>query len=252
MLSSDTTPPIADRPRFGLRFSLWTLFILAILTSLVISNLITSYHLQRTQQVIAEREAEIDAQQAEIEHYQDQLGLLRVKDETKTHIIAIETFEELSWRWRIFVPKGNVYRLRYAFGDILPRGFPNNFPTNIRDSYLAPGETLLTIKIVKQPDGTTRELISKTRANSTKSESNEVPQEAIAAHYALNHSWNMDALGPKDGQSIFLPEQRIELVRYQIWELPEMGVISIDTSKPSAGILLWLEPVEKESDSQSP
>lgn len=245
MSPPDKPPSTADRPRFGLRFSLWTLFVLAILASLVISNLMTSYHLQRSQQVIAEREAQIEAQQKEIEQYQDQLGILRVKDETKTHIIAIETFEETVWRWRVFVPEGETYRIKSVIGDIPDQGFP----TDHQYTGLRSGETRLTISIMQGPDGTWKEKIEQAQGRGTSSMSTVVPSEKMG-WYTRSGSSSTNEISPNSGQKEVMSDQPITLLRRRSWPRPEPGQ-TIDQSKPSDGVLLWLEPVPKPDEPES-
>lgn len=239
MDANENQSVVQEGRRFPLRFSLWTLFVLAILLSLVISNLITSWHLRKSQETIAMKNAEIDSHLAEIEQYKDQLGILRVGDETKTHLIAVEMHQDLVWCWRLFVPEGEKYDIRSVVGDI-PE---NDYPVAHQYTTLSSGETRLTVSIFRDAAGEWKEKIEMAQGRDKSSMTIHLDEEKMA-WYGKPGSTRTSEFSPNYGQKTEVPSERIELIRIRKWPRFEPGVTP-DQSKPTDGFVLWLEPVNK-------
>lgn len=124
-----------------LRFSLGTMFIGLIILALITSNLFTSWHLQEARDVSR-------LQEIEIEHLREQLRLLDVSDASQVHIIALETdddFNDMEWKWRIYVPEGKKFDVHGMVGKITESDFPEE--DGIVLSEVGPGQTELMFRI---------------------------------------------------------------------------------------------------------
>lgn len=49
---------------------------------------------------------------AEVRRLRDEVGVLAVDDESKIHIIRVNTRDELTWKWRVWVPQGKALEVR--------------------------------------------------------------------------------------------------------------------------------------------
>ena len=97
--------PAIIRPRF----SLLTFLLCATVICLGISHWNTT--------------RELASAQDELRVLRDEQGHLSIDDESKFHAVAIESPEPNTWRWRMFVPKGNRYKWNIACEKI-----PKNSP----------------------------------------------------------------------------------------------------------------------------
>lgn len=94
-----------------IRFSLITLLVTTALVAISISHIRTSRRLAATQSAL--RIA------------QNELGLLTIEDAKDIHAIALPSPGGMQWRWRIQLPEGHTFRLRWAVGDSIPEsGLP--------------------------------------------------------------------------------------------------------------------------------
>jgi len=57
---------------------------------------------------------------------QSELGVLTVDDPSLVHAISLPSPNRSQWRWRIQLPKGKTFRLRYLVGKIPPTGLPED------------------------------------------------------------------------------------------------------------------------------
>ena len=58
----------------------------------------------------------------EISRLRNLVGELSIDDDRKTHVIAVETLEHRSWRWRVFLPQGTKFRWGVVFDEIPAAG----------------------------------------------------------------------------------------------------------------------------------
>lgn len=94
----------APAARFFPRFTLRTVFIVGSFLSLLVWHIITMRELTRVQR-----------ENREVRH---QAGLLTVSDPTRVHAMAVPTVEDHTWRWRIYIPDAEKYRLCTRFVDL--------------------------------------------------------------------------------------------------------------------------------------
>jgi hypothetical protein len=101
--------------RSWLRFSLrWLIAAMAFLAVLV-SHIKTSLDLRQARREIA-------SQQAELKQLRDELGVFEVTDPAKAHAIFVRRTEDKAWRWRVYLPPGRRYMMKWAVDDIPGRG----------------------------------------------------------------------------------------------------------------------------------
>src|SRR5437868_3369152 len=85
------------------RFSLQTLLLLVAIICLAVPLILQSLRL---------RDAE-----AELSKLRDETGRLTVKDRTRVHVMLVGgSNDPLSWKWRLFIPKGVRYGWNIAYG----------------------------------------------------------------------------------------------------------------------------------------
>ncbi len=85
-------------------------------------------------------------------------GYLDVTDESKYHAIAVPTYDDLTWRWRVWLPEGKRYSMVAVLND-LPLDFEKYQPTTKNAAVLGPdfsidgqpgisgGERLVTVSL---------------------------------------------------------------------------------------------------------
>jgi hypothetical protein len=117
---------------FRIRFSLRVFLLLLFIASLVGSNLFTAWQLDKVRQENAQMHKE--------------LGYLKVSDPTKIHVVAVPTYEDMLWRWRIYVPQGQSFWICSSTHDIPQTGISESVSSTTLDE----GEYLLTAAI--RPD----------------------------------------------------------------------------------------------------
>lgn len=226
--------------RFSLRFSLWTLFVLALLLSLVFSNLFTSWNLQKAHQEIAERESLLEAKDAEIKSYRQRLGILTIEDPQKVHIVALDTHQDLVWQWRVFVPTGKPLAVKSVIGKIPSQEFPTDYIYSTMDS----GEWLLTFSVAKDADGHWTERITRAGASMTSESSNTI-SDAAMKWYSARERPRRQFLAPSDGQQLFDPDRPIELVRIRQTNTKASSRESKRETLTN-GLVFWLEPKQED------
>ena len=102
---SSPTQRAAAMPQ--LRFSLRSFFLFLFVACLIGSNVFTAWENRRLNEKLNQKDRIID-------NLQVQVGQLVVTDPTKVHVVAIPTYEHLTWRWRVHVPDEGVTSLRQA------------------------------------------------------------------------------------------------------------------------------------------
>ena len=84
---------------------------------------------------------------AEVKRLRNEVGELVVEDETKICAIQVRTDDDLTWKWRIWIPPGKKYKLKCTAGRIPKEGFENRDLDTI--SLRESGEYWVTYRIRK-------------------------------------------------------------------------------------------------------
>ncbi|HVX11487.1 MAG TPA: hypothetical protein VHC22_09920 [Pirellulales bacterium] len=117
---------------FRVRFSLRAFLLLLFIASLIGSNLFTAWQLGKVREENAQMRKE--------------LGYLVVSDPTKVNVVAVPTYEDMLWRWRIYVPQGHSLWICGSTRDVPQIGVTDSYSS----ATLTEGEYLLTAAI--RPD----------------------------------------------------------------------------------------------------
>src|SRR5687767_8697943 len=76
--------------------------------------------------VIVQLWREVGPLRVEVRRLRDETGVLSVDDPTKIHAIQVQTENDLTWKWRVWIPENRIYVLRSVGGGVptvgLPRG----------------------------------------------------------------------------------------------------------------------------------
>jgi hypothetical protein len=200
-------------PRF--RFSLRNFFLFLFVATLIGSNLFTAREVNRLRQAN--------------EQFQAELGFVVVTDPNKLHAIAVETHEDLTWRWRLHVPRLRGLQLFVANKNIPQDGLPTDY------------------RIAELPDDDFSVNAAIRRDH--------LDQWRVAVHYpagylamviAEEHSgWVKDNLGFRakqagtSGQQTTNPGEPMVLLRLRAMQKTEGGSSRI-VPEPCDGLMLWI------------
>ena len=163
---------------------------------------------------------------AEVRRLRDEVGELSVDDPTKLCAIQVDTRDELTWKWRVWIPENRVYRLRLYGEEVPAKGFPNEGGTIwLRE----PGECVVEYRITRDPrDGKWY--------GGLKAGPGSVGKDAQPWVEWKSRTSTTGGVG-KDTRS-FEPDQRVELTRHRVSQADS----SDDIEDPAAGFMIWLEP----------
>ena len=200
-----------------LRFSLRMFLLLLFIASLIGSNLFTAWQLHQLREENAELRMEV--------------GRLVVTDVNKVNAVAVPTYQDLTWRWRIHVPKGPPLYVCGSAHEVPLTGFPaNRSATNLPE-----GEYLLTAAIRHDRNGQWQLTVAYQNGSSSFGISDE------------DAGWLVDSPGYSTSQAgvsgtdLFDPNARFELLRVRTFEKrPGGGSVSSD-SPAGPGVMLWIE-----------
>ncbi len=147
--ATDHSPAVAASPRRRMRFSLLSLLMFTGLVCLGVSHFQTSRKLHRTQQALEVANSE--------------LGYLTIDDPSQYAVIALPNFGPgpMQWRWRLFLPPGKRYQMRWALDKVPESAVPQAPRENhieLLDQYAKPaakGEPMIfTLAVSKNLAGT--------------------------------------------------------------------------------------------------
>lgn len=217
------------------RFSLLTLFLAAIFVSLLFSNLYTAWQLGEVHVLSRARKETIRVQEEELRLYRQQLGILAIQDPAMAHVIALETHQNMVWKFRVFVPVATSFAVKSVVGKIPEVELPQAKPSNT----IGPGEWILTFSLTRRTDGKWVERIDR------------VSDSLIYEHFAKVHESEIDwqrifilgdrkILEPVESQKASDADLPIQLVRVRA--KPDMFRRNRDMDPPTDGFMFWLEP----------
>ncbi len=217
------------------RFSLLTMFLVAIFLSLVFSNLYISWQLGKTHVDNRAQKALIQAQEKELRRYRNQLGVLTTQDPTKVHIIALDTYQDKVWKYRIFVPTGKEFAVKSVVGNVPLDHLPPEKKFNV----IGPGKWTLSFSLTQRTDGKWVERIDRV-LEATRHEFFSKIHDSDVDWQQITVTGERQILTPLDGQRTYLGDTPIELVR--ISKPPSRRQLKKDPQAPNLGLIFWLEP----------
>jgi len=208
-----------DEPQLTSRRLRWPRFSLlsAILLMAIVGLAIVTVQLYR----------ELKPLRAEVRRLRDEVGVLSIDDPKKVAAIRVRTTPDYIWKWRVWIPEGRSYLLKYA-GDTIPKsGIPkaNGYITMSQS-----GEDWVQFKITPEAGATRWAGYLET------------PHGSIGSASQDWVKWKQ-TVGSGDGvghmSKDFEPDKVIVLERHRVSQTVNS---SSQIEDPSAGFMIWLEP----------
>ncbi len=236
--------------RRGPRFSLGTLLLLMALAAVGV----TVWQLYR----------ELVPLRAELRRFRDEAGSLSIDDPTKLHAIRLQSLDDSTWKFRIYVPKGQRYGLVLTVNDVPRSGLPAIWRPQPRPGryecsmlgngnyvFLSEGEHVISVGVATTEEGircVSMEQYDETTGWRGKRHRVEVKE---AEWPRVDHG-GFEEDGLKDRSTHMAGRSgEITLMRYIAPQVPQQGP-PVPVSYPADGFLLWIEPLQGGGKAQRP
>jgi hypothetical protein len=210
----DEPDPIQRPPRRP-RFSLLT----SLLVMTIVGLAIGVWQLWR----------EIAPLRADLRRLRDEVGALSIDDRTKPCAIRVRANDEFTWKWRLWIPEGRSYILKYASEQIPQNGFPKGHGTITLSE---PGETWIEYRIAPDPrSGLWMDKLL-------------TPGVSVGSSSQDWVKWSKrtgTGAGVSESTKVFEPGDKIVLARERV---SQRATNSSKIEDPSAGFMIWLEPTK--------
>ncbi len=168
-----------------------------------------------------------------------EIGELEVVDPTKVAALRIRDLDELTWRWKVWLPQGN-WKM-----SVLTQGIPSlGIPGGSSISGIAGGREIpVSATIRKGPNGNWqfRAFAADARIGNDLSESHRIVAPFVQPAPLISE--NVVIAGDKAPES-FDPSQAVVLIRLRAQEIetvPGGGWRGKDDPQSSDGVMIWLE-----------
>ncbi|MBN2580953.1 MAG: hypothetical protein JXB10_18360 [Pirellulales bacterium] len=170
-------------------------------------------------------------------------GYLKIKDDSLFQGIEIPCEEPLTWKWRVFLPKGSKYSWHYLAG-MIPASphVPKCSGSHEGHSRSNGVEAIITVSLRKAPDPqkeqwslglSFRSVEAREKWSMRTSVSD---QDLQLGHTNIEVFGGSQAVTCKRGETIFLLRNRaLEQTSSNSW---------VDSQKPQPGIAVWLEEIK--------
>lgn len=174
--------------------------------------------------------AEVVPLRAENRELRDELGELSIDDPDKVHAILTPQSEpgRFNYKWRLWIPEGRRYKLCWTTSKVPKQGFPTK-PTSL--PLPGSGEHWLEYRIfLEEETGKWRDLVY-------------THEMSYSGDYQDWPTWDPRiGTGETVGETthVFDPAERVVLARWHIGR----SKASAQIEYPSAGFLIWLEPLK--------
>lgn len=186
-------------------------------------------------------------------------GFLSVGDQSQYHAIYVPTYDELTWRWRVWLPEGNTYEFSALCNRIPPAGYPG--PGDGRDIVYqgrmlysedglgsqvegyGPGEYVVTYAIRKNESTAGYDLTVRVEGGKWMGTSHPLSMNGDAP------SWENDRRSATTVEGLESNRQRVEsgeqllLMKTQRYEDGELIPTLESAEKP--GLMFWVQPIRK-------
>jgi hypothetical protein len=210
----DDQQPLSERSRWP-RFSLPTAFLLMTIVCLA------------TVMVLLWRE--VGPLRAEVRRLRDEVGALSVDDPTKPCAIRVRTKDEYTWKWRVWIPEGREYRLKYSGEQIPKNGIPQSHGSITLSD---PGEIWIEYRISPNPQ------------SEQWSDKLYTPNAAVGSAMQKWVKWTRRTT---TNEGISYTTQVTEPGKIIVLNRERVSQTAADSSRiedPSAGFMIWLEPLK--------
>ena len=178
---------------------------------------------------------------AENEKLRAEAGYLQVDDPDKVAVLRVPELDELTWRWKVFLPKGK-WSLNCLTQSIPSEGVPNGASVGPVDGGR---EVLMSATVRQGADGKWqfRAKLNTAQIGNPLDESHRLIAPRIHPAIASGFSGQSTDIAGDELQESFDPEQPIVLIRlraHEVVELPGGGARTKVDPKSSDGIMVWL------------
>lgn len=227
--------------RFRPRFSLLTMLLVMTIVGMAI--------------VIAQMWRDVGPLRAANRQMRTELGLLTIEDPKRAYAISLPTFEDKTWKWRIYLPPGGQYSLSEYSGH-LPDRVAHRGKTwfeevrktgngSIKSGSGMQGEFLLEARLIKEGEV----WVLATQSIHLDGDNSRIGGGRTSV-YQPSGDWLSDrrsrTMSSDVGasQKSFEPGEPILLVHLQrpvITETPGGGYTSRSPQGPADGVVLWIE-----------
>jgi len=176
--------------------------------------------------VIWQLYTELAPLRAEVRRLRDEVGELSIDDEAKLYAIRVRAGEDMTWKWRVWVPEGRAYEIRYVGDQIPKQGFPR---ASGMISFNQSGESWIEYQISR--DARSGAMTGELTTNGGSVGGGEQAW--------VSGSWVSSGDGVGTSTEEFDPRQPVVLTRNRV------STTANDSSKiedPSQGFMIWLVP----------
>ena len=216
--------------RFRPRFSLRTFF-------LVVTAVCFAVGLY----VFGKRYIEI---QREVRKLRSEVGYLTIDDPSKVHVLAIDTGEPDTWRWRIFIPQGHRYSWHIAAENIPRDDVPKTGGTSgvSNEPYWEHDNEVLATARLRRVDANQWRLSIESRIGDSKDQmfgtSLQIPDDKL--QWMATVSSTDGRVAGNSGAQIFDPAGPIILLQRRPCEQQPDGNYA-PSPNPMPGFMIWLK-----------
>jgi len=205
--------------------------------AVVVSHLNTSLNLRNAQRTISR-------QQAELKQLREELGVFEVNDRTKAHFIFVRQTEDQAWRWRVYLPAGGNYMMKWATDAIPNEGLSSEWEGQNFQRFPKDDLTFnVDVCLRKGADGKWRWFVRYPWGEFSR----ELPEE----HMLLSPMQPTVTSGDprrRPGQlTIRDPREPLVLFRYQVKPQADHEAAQAKGQLPVGpypGIMVWIEPAK--------
>jgi hypothetical protein len=97
---------------------------------------------------------EVAPLRTEVRRLRNEVGELMIADDTKIYALNVRTNDDLTWKWRVYLPKNRRYRLNLVSNPVPESGYPAANSYSGSSSSVEAGEYVVEIAIRKDANGT--------------------------------------------------------------------------------------------------
>lgn len=215
-------PSTSGKPPRWPRFSLRTLIVAVAVAGLSISLFDTTRKLRTAQD--------------ELESLRNSVGELTISDPRRVHVIALPSYEGMTYRWRVHLPAGRPFYLKTAISQIPVRGLPDPKTSRINSHKFPPRQSatefILTVAVHRDALGRWRLTWERERDNlSLFLSQSEAQWLGAVAGQSLWQAGNGQTESAPSGQPLILARLR------KGKKVPRGFTVEMN---PCDGILVWI------------
>lgn len=209
------------------RFSVRTILLAIVFVALCVAQFVT---MQRNRELTAVN-LELTQENASL---RAEAGYLEIEDPNKVAVLQMRELDELTWRWKVHLPKGN-WLLRSAIRDIPSAGLPQYDASH---TLSGPGKFDIAASVRKGASGDWQFVVQCDNGNSRTG----LGDHGLVTGNHRSHSWSSAGRGREQTFDVDRPVELMRLRMNESVKSPSGGSISKTVTEPTDGILLWLAP----------